>query len=68
MKHLEDKLEAAVMNYVDSLPLDSLIEWVTNDVWQYYRKSADEEEVKTFIEEMEDMFGSGGSIEKGIEQ
>ncbi len=52
MKHLEDKLEAAVMNYVDGLPLDSLIEWVTNDVWQYYRKCADEEEVKTFIEEM----------------
>jgi len=53
MKHLEDRLEAAVMHYVDCLPLDSLIEWVTNDVWQYYRKSADEEEVKTFIQEME---------------
>ena len=49
---VQDKLEAAVMNYVDGLPLDSLVEWVTNDVWQYYRKSADEEEVKTFIEEM----------------
>ena len=48
---VQDKLEAAVMNYVDGLPLDSLVEWVTNDVWQYYRKSADEEEVKTFIEE-----------------
>lgn len=68
MRHLEDRLAAAVNNYVDGLPLDTLIELVSNDLWHYYRKCADEEEVKTFIEEMEDMFGSDGSIEKDIEQ
>jgi len=49
----EDRLEMAVIKYVDSLPLDTLVEWVTNDMWQYYRKSADNEEVLTFIQEME---------------
>jgi len=53
MRHLEDRLAAAVNNYVDDLPLDTLIELVYNDLWHYYRKCADEEEVKTFIEEME---------------
>ena len=49
----EDRLEMAVIKYVNSLPLDTLVEWVTNDMWQYYRKSADNEEVLTFIQEME---------------
>ena len=53
MKHLEDRLEEAVMNYVAGLSLDTLIELVSNDLWHYYRKCADEEEVKTFIEEMD---------------
>ena len=53
MKHLDDRLNSAVMNYVNGLPLDTLKEWVTNDLWQYYRKNADEEEVKTFIQEMD---------------
>ncbi len=53
MPYLDDRLNSAVMNYVNGLPLDTLKELVTNDLWQYYRKNADEEEVKTFIQEME---------------
>ena len=45
----QDKLEQAVMNYVDGLPLDSLIEWVSNDLYQYYCKNPDSSELQEFL-------------------
>ena len=36
-----DKLELAIDRYVDGLDMDDLIQIVTDDLWTYYRKSAD---------------------------
>lgn len=46
----EDKLEEAIINYIDGLPLDSLVEWVSNDLTQYYLKKANAVELKEFID------------------
>lgn len=47
------KLEEAVDRYVDGLDLSALIQIVTDDIWAYYRKNADEEEIHEFIEAMQ---------------
>lgn len=50
---VQDKLEQAIMRYVDGLDMDGLVNYVTADLWEYYTDSADEEEALSFIDEME---------------
>lgn len=52
-KNTENKLELAVMRWVDGVGTDTLAEMVTDQMWQYYRKSADLDEVLEFIDEMQ---------------
>lgn len=49
---VQDKLEQAIMRFVDAMDMDNLVSYVAEDLWGYYRKSADEEEVLQFIDEM----------------
>jgi hypothetical protein len=49
----ENKLELAVDRYVDGLDINDLIQIVSHDVWAYYRKNADLDEVLEFITEMQ---------------
>ena len=49
----ENKLEQAIMRYVDSLDMEGLVNYATSDLWEYYKNSADEEEALSFIDEME---------------
>ena len=53
MKHLEDRLEAAIVRWTDSLDIDQLVTYVQEDLWSYFTSSADEEEALIFIQEME---------------
>ena len=53
MKHLEDKLEEAIMRFVDAMDIDNLVSYVSADLWEYYTESADEEEALQFIDNME---------------
>ena len=50
--HIENKLELAVMLWVDAIDMDTMIDTVSDHMWQYYRKSADLDEVLQFIEDM----------------
>jgi len=50
---VEDKLEEAIMRFVDAMDMDGLVSYVSADLWEYYRESADEEEALQFIDEME---------------
>lgn len=50
---VEDKLEQAIMRFVDAMDMDGLVSYVSADLWEYYRESADEEEALQFIDEME---------------
>jgi len=50
--HIENKLELAIMLWVENLDHNSLVEMVTDHMWQYYRKNADLDEVLEFIEDM----------------
>ena len=51
--HIENKLELAVMLWVDAIDMTTMIEMVSDHMWQYYRKSADLDEVLEFIEDMQ---------------
>ena len=50
---VQDKLEQAIMRFVDAMDMDGLVSYVSADLWEYYRESADEEEALQFIDEME---------------
>ena len=50
---VQDKLEQAIMRFVDAMDMDGLVSYVSADLWEYYRESADEEEALHFIDEME---------------
>ncbi len=50
---VQDKLEQAIMRFVDAMDMDGLVSYVSADLWGYYRESADEEEALQFIDEME---------------
>ena len=52
-EHTENKLELAVMLWVDAIDMDTMVDMVTDHMWQYYRKSADLDEVLEFIEDMQ---------------
>jgi hypothetical protein len=38
--------------------MDGLVSYVSADLWEYYRESADEEEALQFIDEMEQAEGA----------
>ena len=48
----KDKLEMAVVNYVDGLDLDALVFLVTEQMWEYYTEKADLDEILEFIDEV----------------
>jgi len=48
---VEDKLEEAIMRFVDAMDIDGLVSYVSADLWEYYR--AFEEEALQFIDDME---------------
>jgi len=50
---VQDKLEQAIMRFVDAMDMDGLVSYVSADLWEYYRERADEEEALQFIDEME---------------
>lgn len=45
------KLEEAVDRYVDGLDISALIQIVSDQIWIYYSKQADNEEIEEFITE-----------------
>ena len=49
----ENKLELAVARWVDGVDIDTLVEMVTDQMWTYYRKNADLDEVLEFIDDMQ---------------
>ena len=49
----QDKLEDAIIRYAKGLDMEALLNYVTDDLWDYYTNSADEEEALAFIQEME---------------
>jgi hypothetical protein len=49
----ENKLELAVSRWVDGVDMDTLVEMVNDQMWTYYRKNADLDEVLEFIAEMQ---------------
>ena len=49
----EDKLELAVMRYVEGLSIDDLVSWVTDDLWHSYRNRLDADMVSEFIDQMQ---------------
>ena len=51
--HTENKLELAVARWVDGVDMDTLVEMVTDQMWTYYRKNADLDEVLEFIDDMQ---------------
>jgi len=50
---VQDKLEQAIMRFVDAMDMDGLVSYVSADLWEYYRECADEEEALHFIDEMD---------------
>ena len=48
-----EKLEMAIDRYVDGLDMDTIVSIVTADMWTYYRRSADLDEVLEFIDSMQ---------------
>jgi len=48
----ENKLELAVARWVNGVDMDTLVEMVTDQIWTYYRKNADLDEVLEFIDDM----------------
>ena len=49
---VQDKLEEAIIRYVDAMDMDGLVSYVSADLWEYYTESADEEEVLQLIDAM----------------
>lgn len=47
--YTNEQIEQAVEIYVDALSVDDLVAIVSNDLYEYYRKSADTEEVLEFL-------------------
>ena len=52
-EHTESKLELAIMLWVDAIDMDTMVDMVSDHMWQYYRKSADLDEVLEFINDMQ---------------
>ena len=50
---MKERLEEAVMRYVDGMDLEMLVYYVTEDLWDYFINKASAEDVKEFVEAME---------------
>ena len=53
MSYREEELEKAIINCVDRMDSESLMQYVIDDMWAYYRK-ADQESVDQLIEDYGD--------------
>lgn len=52
---LEQELTNTIQQYVDMLSFEQMIDIIRDNLWDYYRDSADEEETRTFIQEVKDL-------------
>ena len=52
---LEQELTNAIQQYVDMLSFEQMIDIIRDNLWDYYRDGADEEEIYTFIQEVKDL-------------
>jgi len=52
---LEQELTNAIQQYVDMLSFEQMIDIIRDNLWDYYRDGADEEETRTFIQEVKDL-------------
>jgi len=50
---MKERLEEAVMRYVDGMDVEMLVYYVTEDLWDYFINKASAEDVKEFVEAME---------------
>jgi len=50
---MKERLEEAVMRYVDGLDIEMLVFHVTEDLWHYYINEASVADVQEFVEAME---------------
>jgi hypothetical protein len=51
----EQELTNTIQQYVDMLSFEQMIDIIRDNLWDYYRDSADEEETRTFIQEVKDL-------------
>jgi|TARA_A100001015_G_scaffold225176_1_gene254097 hypothetical protein len=52
---LEQELTNSIQQYVDMLSYEQMIDIIRDNLWDYYRDCADEEETRTFIQEVKDL-------------
>ena len=52
---LEQELTNTIQQYVDMLSFEQMIDIIRDNLWDYYRDRADEEETRTFIQEVKDL-------------
>jgi len=52
---LEQELTNTIQQYVDMLSFEQMIDIIRDNLWDYYRDGADEEEICTFIQEVKDL-------------
>jgi hypothetical protein len=52
---LEQELTNTIQQYVDMLSFEQMIDIIRDNLWDYYRDGADEEEIYTFIQEVKDL-------------
>ena len=50
---MKERLEEAVMRYVDGMDVEMLVYYVTEDLCDYFINKASAEDVKEFVEAME---------------
>ena len=50
---MKERLEEAVMRYVDGMDVEMLVHYVTEDLCDYFINTASAEDVKEFVEAME---------------
>ena len=50
---MKERLEEAVMRYVDGMDVEMLVHYVTEDLCDYFINKASAEDVKEFVEAME---------------
>ena len=51
MPYREEELEAAIRANIEGMSRDELEEHMFNDLWAYYSRNADNDEVDTLIEQ-----------------
>ena len=51
MSYTREDIWNAVVKHVEDLPLETLEEIVSGDLYEYFKSAADEEELRLFMEE-----------------